>query len=223
MQQEDPCERSRDLISRGKDSSCRLTCGHCSRELIGQVEDLIVDAHGLLCLNRTDGEGDESGNNNCTDTAVWFLKEGPWPDWITQQVDESGWTKVWVSREATEATGAVDQSQSGLEAALNMSDTQDEGPIWDEQARRNVRTFGLLFFYSCLMFTLPFGAFYGTRWTMTYYCHIDGFRNTCWSVGAAVVVIHIIAFTYAYHAYCEDKKDVAANAASKERLNEKMD
>ncbi|XP_065338051.1 E3 ubiquitin-protein ligase RNF180-like [Cloeon dipterum] len=93
MQQEDSCERSRDLISRVKDSSFRLTCGHCSRELIGQVEDLIVDAHGLLCLNSTVGEGDESSNNNCTDTAVWFLKEGLWPDWITQQVDESGWTK----------------------------------------------------------------------------------------------------------------------------------
>jgi hypothetical protein len=101
----------------------------------------------------------------------------------------------------------------------NQDESTSEGPIWDDQMRNNVRVFGLLFFYSCLMFTMPFGAFYGTRWAMTLYWEIEGFTNTCWSVASAVVVIHIIVFGFCYQAYKDDSKDVR----SKDSLNKKDD
>jgi len=98
---------------------------------------------------------------------------------------------------------------------------EDEGPIWNDAARNNVRVFGLLFFYSCLMFTLPFGAFYSTRWAAAHYWDIEGFKNTCWSVAAAVVVIHCVAFGFCYQAYKDDSKE--AQQQSRDQLNKKDD
>lgn len=64
-----------------------------------------------------------------------------------------------------------------------------------------------LLFFSVLMFTLPFAAFYGTRHVLYEHFHIDGFANTCWSVGAAVLTVNIVIALYAISGYIEARKE----------------
>lgn len=66
-----------------------------------------------------------------------------------------------------------------------------------------------LLFFSVLMFTLPFAAFFGTRHFLTEHLHIDGFANTCWSVGAAVLTVNLVIVLYAISGYIEAKKEEA--------------
>ncbi|XP_050072783.1 uncharacterized protein LOC126560877 [Anopheles maculipalpis] len=66
---------------------------------------------------------------------------------------------------------------------------------------------GWLLLYSAAMFTLPFAAFYSTRYTLTHYLHIDGFPNTCGSVVAAVLVVNMIILLYALRGYEDAKED----------------
>ncbi|XP_058123542.1 uncharacterized protein LOC131281416 [Anopheles ziemanni] len=80
---------------------------------------------------------------------------------------------------------------------------QDDDPV---AQRRGSTAAAWLLLYSVAMFTLPFVAFYGTRYGMTHYLHIDGFPNTCGSVVAAVLVVNVIIFLYAVRGY-EDAKD----------------
>lgn len=67
-----------------------------------------------------------------------------------------------------------------------------------------------LLFFSILMFTLPFGAFYGTQHFLREYFHIDGFENTCWSVLAAVVTVNIVIAMYAIFGFRDAKKEEEA-------------
>lgn len=64
-----------------------------------------------------------------------------------------------------------------------------------------------LLFFSFLMFTLPFGAFYGVRHVLHDYFHIDGFMNTCWSVLAAVLTVNIVIGLYAIFGFIEARKE----------------
>lgn len=64
-----------------------------------------------------------------------------------------------------------------------------------------------LLFFSVLMFTLPFGAFFGTRHVLHEHFHIDGFANTCWSVGAAVVTVNTVIALYAISGYLESRRE----------------
>lgn len=57
------------------------------------------------------------------------------------------------------------------------------------------------------MFTLPFAAFYGTRYALHEYLHVDGFPNTCWSVIASVATVNIVIALYAICGYLEAKKE----------------
>uniref|UniRef100_A0A182T0S0 Vacuolar ATPase assembly integral membrane protein VMA21 homolog n=1 Tax=Anopheles maculatus TaxID=74869 RepID=A0A182T0S0_9DIPT len=66
---------------------------------------------------------------------------------------------------------------------------------------------GWLLLYSTAMFTLPFAAFYSTRYCLTHYLHIDGFPNTCGSVVAAVLVVNMIILLYALRGYEDAKED----------------
>ncbi|XP_052894158.1 uncharacterized protein LOC128301622 [Anopheles moucheti] len=66
---------------------------------------------------------------------------------------------------------------------------------------------GWLLLYSTAMFTLPFAAFYSTRYALTHYLHIDGFPNTCGSVVAAVLVVNVIILLYALRGYEDAKED----------------
>jgi hypothetical protein len=70
-------------------------------------------------------------------------------------------------------------------------------------------SFALLYllFFSFLMFTLPFGAFYGVRHALHAYFHIDGFENTAWSVLSAVVTVNIVIALYAIFGFREAKRE----------------
>jgi putative methyltransferase len=72
-------------------------------------------------------------------------------------------------------------------------------------------SFALLFllFFSILMFTLPFGAFYGTKHILQEYFHLDTFQTTCWSVLAAVFTVNIVIGLYAIFGFLEAKKEEA--------------
>jgi hypothetical protein len=72
-------------------------------------------------------------------------------------------------------------------------------------------SFALLFllFFSVLMFTLPFGAFYGTQHLLKEYLHLDTFQTTCWSVLAAVFTVNIVIGLYAIFGFLEAKKEEA--------------
>lgn len=85
-------------------------------------------------------------------------------------------------------------------------------------------SFALLYllFFSILMFTLPFAAFYGTRHALHEYFNIDGFTNTCWSVLASVVTVNIVIALYAICGYLDAKKEeetVNQHALYKEKNN----
>uniref|UniRef100_A0A182WQR9 Vacuolar ATPase assembly integral membrane protein VMA21 homolog n=1 Tax=Anopheles minimus TaxID=112268 RepID=A0A182WQR9_9DIPT len=60
-----------------------------------------------------------------------------------------------------------------------------------------------LFVYSFAMFTLPFGAFYGTRHVLAEHFQIEGFHNTCGSVLAAVMTVNVIIMLYAFRGFRE--------------------
>lgn len=81
-------------------------------------------------------------------------------------------------------------------------------PVHSKQA-----TFSLLYLllYSVLMFTLPFGAFFGVRHVLADKFDITGFPNTCYSVLSAVIVVNLIIVLYAYQAYHETEYDSEGN------------
>uniref|UniRef100_A0A182Y7S1 SAM-dependent MTase RsmB/NOP-type domain-containing protein n=1 Tax=Anopheles stephensi TaxID=30069 RepID=A0A182Y7S1_ANOST len=64
-----------------------------------------------------------------------------------------------------------------------------------------------LLVYSFAMFTLPFGAFYGTRHVLADRFQIEGFHNTCGSVLAAVLTVNIIIMLYAFRGFREVEEE----------------
>lgn len=79
-----------------------------------------------------------------------------------------------------------------------------------------------LLFFSFLMFTLPFAAFFGTRHCLQEFLHLDVFQTTCWSVLASVVTVNIVIGLYAIFGFMEAKKEeetVKLFAAEKAKLN----
>lgn len=64
-----------------------------------------------------------------------------------------------------------------------------------------------LLFFSLLMFTLPFAAFFGVRHYLRDILHLDDFTVTCWSVLAAVVTVNVVIALYAIFGFTEAKKE----------------
>jgi hypothetical protein len=64
-----------------------------------------------------------------------------------------------------------------------------------------------LLFFSILMFTLPFAAFYGVKHVLHEHLHVDGFANTCWSVLAAVATVNFVIAIYAVVGFLEARKE----------------
>lgn len=80
--------------------------------------------------------------------------------------------------------------------------TRDE-PLIPEHTKQAARALALLLLYSFLMFTLPFAAFFGTKYLLQDVFDITGFPNTAWSVLASVIIVNLIIVAYVYHAYHE--------------------
>lgn len=101
----------------------------------------------------------------------------------------------------------------------------DEGPLLPEHTKQAAKAFALLLFYSVLMFSLPFGAFFATRYILRDTYNVEGFANTAWSVLAAVVTVNLIICAYAYQAYHDQEYDDEGNeiVEEKSQLNLKQD
>lgn len=88
--------------------------------------------------------------------------------------------------------------------ADTTTDVVDENaPLLPEQTKRTIKVLGILLIFSFFMFTLPFGAFFGTKYIMKYYLHMDGFENTVWAVISSVITVNLIIVIYAYISYHE--------------------
>lgn len=80
---------------------------------------------------------------------------------------------------------------------------EQDGPLIPEETKQASKALLLLLFYSFLMFTLPFGIFFATKYILQDTFHITGYTNTVWSVLLAVVTVNLIIVAYVYHAYHE--------------------
>lgn len=77
--------------------------------------------------------------------------------------------------------------------------------------RQQANSLLFLFFFSSLMFSLPFGMFFGVRHLLTEVYVVDHFIKTCCEVGAAVLTVNILIICYAYKAYNEKEYDDEGN------------
>lgn len=68
-----------------------------------------------------------------------------------------------------------------------------------------------LFVFSCMMFTLPFVSFFGTRHVLDTYFDVSAFQRTVYSVLAAVVTVNGIIVAYAALGYNEEEYDDQGN------------
>lgn len=106
----------------------------------------------------------------------------------------------------------------------NETETQEVVPFIPDETKNAVKALALLLFYSFLMFSLPFVAFFGVKHVLRDTYHIDGFVNTAWSVFAAVIVVNIIICAYIYHAYHDINSDEEkGDVSDKAKLNSKVD
>lgn len=110
------------------------------------------------------------------------------------------------SKKTLETNEPSDQSEDLLKSEKPVTPADDPELI-PYHSRQAAFAIIYLLFFSVLMFTLPFGAFYGTRHVLHEHFHIDGFANTCWSVGAAVLTVNVVIALYAISGYIEAKKE----------------
>lgn len=105
------------------------------------------------------------------------------------------------------------------QAEENLADDDALIPYHTKQA-----SFAMLYllFFSVLMCTLPFIAFFGTRHVLKEYFQLDNFSVTCWSVLASVLTVNIVIALYAFFGFMEAKKEeqtVKDYAKAKAKMN----
>lgn len=76
----------------------------------------------------------------------------------------------------------------------------------------------ILLFYSMLMFTLPFAAFFGMHHILKTYTDLSNVSINAFSVTSAVITVYIIIAFYIYKAYTEKDNKVEKN---ENKTNEK--
>lgn len=121
------------------------------------------------------------------------------------------------SKKALEVPAEEPKAEEEQEEQADPADDDALIPYHTKQA-----SFALLYllFFSLLMFTLPFAAFYGTRHCLHEYLHIDGFENTAWSVLAAVVTVNIVIALYAISGFLQAKhEEKTVKEYAKAKLN----
>lgn len=96
----------------------------------------------------------------------------------------------------------------------------DEGPLIPQTTKDASIAMLQLFFFSILMFTLPFGAFYGIQHYLQLHYDLEQFEVTCWCVLGAVLTVNIVIGLYVWVAWRDAKKDEADHlAAQKDKTN----
>ncbi|KAJ8946947.1 hypothetical protein NQ314_008748 [Rhamnusium bicolor] len=102
----------------------------------------------------------------------------------------------------------------------------ENAPLLPPHTKQAAKAMSLLLFFSFLMFSLPFGAFFAVKYLLRDYFDIDGYANTVWSVFAAVLTVNLVIFGYAYIAYHDPEYDDDGNLieqSKKSDLNLKQD
>lgn len=94
-----------------------------------------------------------------------------------------------------------------------------EEPLIPEHTKQAAKALSLLLLYSFLMFTLPFLAFFGTKYLLQDVFEVTGFANTAWSVLASVVIVNLIIVAYVYHAYHEKEYDENGEEITEETIS----
>lgn len=117
--------------------------------------------------------------------------------------------------------------------ALVMAEDNDvamsTAPLLPPHTKQAAKALGILLFFSFLMFSLPFGSFFGTKYLLKDYFGVEGYASTVWSVIAAVLTVNLIIIGYVYVAYHEPEYDEHGNliksseSESKSQLNLKQD
>lgn len=76
-----------------------------------------------------------------------------------------------------------------------------------------------LFVFSCCMFTMPFGAFYGVRhFMLTEYKDPTPFEVTAYSVLATILTVNVIIGVYAMVGYYETEYDNEGRVVNQSQL-----
>lgn len=115
----------------------------------------------------------------------------------------------------------VSDSEQDSQSVGEVSPADDEDLIPYHTKQAALAMLYLLFF-SALMFTMPFAAFYGIRHLLHEYFQIDGFENTCWSVLASVITVNLVIALYAIFGFMDARKEeeiVNEHARSKPKTN----
>ncbi|XP_076265394.1 uncharacterized protein LOC143199451 [Rhynchophorus ferrugineus] len=123
------------------------------------------------------------------------------------------------------------QRRDVLNEGNNSSDVAEIVPVLPVHSKQAARAFALLLFFSFLMFSIPFAVYFGTKYALSAYFHINGYENMVWSVVATVISVNIIIGLYVYIAYHEQEYDAEGNPLkddlnvdySKSSLNLKTD
>jgi hypothetical protein len=112
-----------------------------------------------------------------------------------------------MGKKSKKALETTEEQQDLLQSEEKPVTPADDPQLIPYHTRQAAFAIIYLLFFSVLMFTLPFAAFFGVRHTLNEHFHIDGFPNTCWSVGAAVLTVNIVIALYAISGYIEAKKE----------------
>lgn len=104
------------------------------------------------------------------------------------------------------ALETLSEKESTREEDKPVDPADDEALIPYHTKQATLAVIYLLFF-SILMFTLPFAAFFGVRHVLLEHMQVEGFANTCWSVLAAVVTVNFVIAIYAVVGFLDAKKE----------------
>lgn len=124
-----------------------------------------------------------------------------------------------VSKQKMSATKKSKKTKNTLDVATVTSQEESPAMVFEEMVetpeeasfrnKETINTVMVLLFFSALMFSLPFAAFFGVRHYLGTYMHVVGFANTCWSVLSAVVTANVVIIAYVYVAYRDNQAEIA--------------
>jgi hypothetical protein len=95
--------------------------------------------------------------------------------------------------------------------------TSSELPLIPQETKEATLALLTLLFFSCLMFTLPFGVFYVVQHYIKENFDWPPFQVTCWSVLSAVFTVNIVIGLYVWVAWRDAKDDEAKSRAILQR------
>lgn len=132
-------------------------------------------------------------------------------------------TKADLNAKTDDDDNALSQNDTQAESQHEESDENEPVPKYDPVLEKKIdhqanMALLYLFFYSCLMFTLPFGSFFMARHFLSDHTDYQETTVTMLSVAASVVTVYIIIAAYVYHAYHEVDVVVPETKTNKKKI-----